>query len=351
MAADDQKVKRQDAAVASSSLLRTSSARMYGKNSLKVFWAIGLFFLLSFMERTTPTEAVVYPEEMKKAMEEREKADFRELPTVNVYGSLGNLSIPALPYLDDLEAVVKDLLAGREPRHSIGFSVYPRSNQFWLKGIKGQLRSLIKAAGGPVLANDNIESISFKVADSGQDIWTPSVLFDVHITDYNKRTHIVGGISLTAKWFMPAPSVYAGSFVWKMGNFNQVFEMHPGTSACLKRFMTFTLEPHNWTEMNFVPFTNAGTLAYGVHIEQGKKKVSGVFLYLGWNADVKAAVYGCHHIDGELEVKQRAMEKMWKTLWEMCGPTFHFNDSERKQHMDSLHKALSAGSVAFEVQP
>eukprot|EP00922_Rhytidocystis_sp_ex-Travisia-forbesii_P049044 GHVS01073015.1.p1 GENE.GHVS01073015.1~~GHVS01073015.1.p1 ORF type:complete len:372 (+),score=28.97 GHVS01073015.1:65-1117(+) len=350
MAADDQKVKRQDAAVASSSLLRTSSARMYGKNSLKVFWAIGLFFLLSFMERTTPTEAVVYPEEMKKAMEEREKADFRELPTVNVYGSLGNLSIPALPYLDDLEAVVKDLLAAQEPRPSIGFYHPFHSFEYWLKGIKGELCSRSTTADGPALTSDNIKSISFQANDSGEHLWSPSVLFDVHITDYNERTHIVRGTSLKARG-LQIDGGYVVSFTWNIGKYITLFEMHPGTYACLKRFMTFAFHPHNWTEMNFVPFTNAGTLAYGVHIEQGKKKVSGVFLYLGWNADVKAAVYGCHHIDGELEVNQRAIEKMWNILWEMCGPTLHYNAKQTDVHMNSLHNVLSAGPILVLLPP
>eukprot|EP00922_Rhytidocystis_sp_ex-Travisia-forbesii_P049040 GHVS01073010.1.p2 GENE.GHVS01073010.1~~GHVS01073010.1.p2 ORF type:complete len:180 (+),score=35.90 GHVS01073010.1:135-674(+) len=112
MADDDQKVKRQDAAVASSSLLSTSSARMYGKYSLKVFWAIGLFFLLSSME-TTPAEAVGYPEEMKREIDERRKANnFTNLKNIEIYGNATDETVPVLWYLDELETVVKNILAG-----------------------------------------------------------------------------------------------------------------------------------------------------------------------------------------------------------------------------------------------
>eukprot|EP00922_Rhytidocystis_sp_ex-Travisia-forbesii_P049039 GHVS01073009.1.p1 GENE.GHVS01073009.1~~GHVS01073009.1.p1 ORF type:complete len:370 (+),score=32.29 GHVS01073009.1:65-1111(+) len=348
MAADDQKVKRQDAAVASSSLLRTSSARMYGKNSLKVFWAIGLFFLLSFMERTTPTEAVVYPEEMKKAMEEREKADFRELPTVNVYGSLGNLSIPALPYLDDLEAVVKDLLAAQEPRPSIGFYHPFHSFEYWLKGIKGELCSRSTTADGPALTSDNIKSISFQANDSGEHLWSPSVLFDVHITDYNERTHIVRGTSLKAT-FVKNDEGYGGYLDWDI---TSSFHIIPGTYDCLKRFMTFAFHPHNWTEMNIVRFWNNDTLAYGVHNStEGKQKLSAVYIYIGVISDTFSGGFGCHHIDDELEVGETATTKMLEILKDISQSRFHFRPEVAEIFLASLHKVLSAGPVVINFQP
>eukprot|EP00922_Rhytidocystis_sp_ex-Travisia-forbesii_P049037 GHVS01073007.1.p1 GENE.GHVS01073007.1~~GHVS01073007.1.p1 ORF type:complete len:389 (+),score=30.61 GHVS01073007.1:65-1168(+) len=297
MAADDQKVKRQDAAVASSRVLRTSSARLYGKNSLKVFWAIGLFFLLSSMERTTPAKAVKYPEGLKREIEKRENVDFSKLAKVNVYGNVRHTPIPAMPYLDILETAVNDLLHERDPKK--GFSVlaktsdvrmgkkrYAETNDSWIGKAKRQLCYQFKAVDDVQPKPNEIESITFEVNDE-QHIWTPVVLLLIHFTDTKGRAYQTSG-GLAAMW-----DTNGAQLSWTIGQTSLKFKVDDGgTGLRLKRFISYVLSPEEWTEMTIFPYAGVGAVAYGVYkkskhtnrlrartMSEGKPRLSGSFLY------------------------------------------------------------------------
>eukprot|EP00922_Rhytidocystis_sp_ex-Travisia-forbesii_P049045 GHVS01073016.1.p1 GENE.GHVS01073016.1~~GHVS01073016.1.p1 ORF type:complete len:370 (+),score=25.46 GHVS01073016.1:135-1244(+) len=359
MADDDQKVKRQDAAVASSSLLSTSSARMYGKYSLKVFWAIGLFFLLSSME-TTPAEAVDYPKEMQEDINKRTNADnFTELDKVQIYGNkvlspwspkFKGCPIPVLEHLDKLETALLQVVSGQnifELRPIFGGT--PKVRAAIVETIKNVLFNYIEGVDGVLPRPKNITSISFKVTTS-HPIWSPEVYFDVKFVDDAGRIYTVKSTRLQATWDVVAEDA---KIEWyKDTTLLFTYIKYAGKSRDMsKRFLSYALKPQVWTEMYVVQYTALGSVTYGVYMKDGKRKGEGVFLYEAKCDDSETRMFftGTEVEEKELDTNDTAINEIRTFLSNL--PEMILKLSDKENDLKQLETNLAANPRIVTLWP
>eukprot|EP00922_Rhytidocystis_sp_ex-Travisia-forbesii_P049042 GHVS01073012.1.p1 GENE.GHVS01073012.1~~GHVS01073012.1.p1 ORF type:complete len:361 (+),score=24.21 GHVS01073012.1:135-1217(+) len=350
MADDDQKVKRQDADVASSSL-STSSARMYGKYSLKVFWAIGLFFLLSSME-TTPAEAVGYPEEMKREIDERRKANnFTNLKNIEIYGNATDETVPVLWYLDELETVVKNILAGNVLVYRKGFGNDAVGQNKWLQDVKERLCKHSEKVDGVVPKPENIKTISFEVTED-HPMCSPHVNFIVKFADNAGRHYTVKSARLQARWAKVAAEA---RIRWHIGNFVSDFleyTREDKADVMLKRFLSYALKPQPWTEMYMVPFANVGIVTYGVYFNnEGKRKIAGLCLYTNRHESDKTdtCFVGYEITEGELTANDKTADKIPDLLKQIAGYSVQLKNADKS--VEDVRKQLGRKPMTISLKP